>query len=162
MLAVENVSIVPAPVVVDELVLDEPAPLPEWAVLPLMVVEEDTRPFPAVTEDELDAALPESMLSTTVQVVPSANFKVSAAKTGSATKIAGMQAVANNLFGRYFAEIIVSLRISLLKMVNESGLWAALTGAHLALPAVFLSQSRGAVLLALRVFGAFGLSAAGG
>ena len=109
-LAVENVSTDPAPDTVDELALDETAPPVEWAVLPSMVVEEDTRPFFAVTEDELDAALPEPRVSTTVQVDPSANVTVSAVKTGSANRIAGMQAMTNNPFDRYLVEVIVSLR----------------------------------------------------
>ncbi len=110
MLAVENVSIAPAPVVVDALALDEMAPLPDWDVLPDTVVEEDIRPFFAVTEDELDEDLPGPMVSNTVQVVPSENVIVSAVMTGSASKTDGTHAMTNNPFDRYLAEHIVSLR----------------------------------------------------
>jgi hypothetical protein len=109
-LAVEKVSTDPAPDTVDELALDETVPPDEWAVLPSMDVEEDTRPFFAVTEDELDAALPEPRVSTTVQVDPSAKVTVSAVKTGSANRIAGTQAMTNKPFDRYLVEVIVSLQ----------------------------------------------------
>lgn len=110
MLAVENVSIDPEPAVADELALDETVPPPERSVLPLMVVVEETCPFPAVTDDEVDAALPASIVSATVQVVPSAKVTVSAVMTGSAIKTAGMQAMTNSAFDTYPAEVIVSLR----------------------------------------------------
>lgn len=110
MLAVENVSIEPDPAVADELALDETVPLPVRAVLPLIVVDEDACPSPTVTEDEVDAAFPASIVSITVQAVPSAKVTVSAVMAGSAIKTAGMHAVTNSAFDTYPVEVIVFLR----------------------------------------------------
>lgn len=66
---------------VEEFAADDVVPAPEWVVVvrPLMVVDEDTVPPPAVTEEDrpLPVAVSLSMPLMTVQVVPSSNVTCS-------------------------------------------------------------------------------------
>jgi hypothetical protein len=69
------------PVLDDEVFADDVVPPLEWVVVvrPLRVVDEDTFPPPAVTEEDkpLFVVVSPSMPSMTVQVVPSSNVTCS-------------------------------------------------------------------------------------
>ena len=109
-LAVEKELAPATPVAAEDPAFDAAVPFPEWVVVvsPLIVVDDETCPPPAVTELDVVPVLLPPIVSVTVQVVPSSSVTVSAGKAGSALRIGGIKARTKTTFGVIDAEVMVS------------------------------------------------------